>query len=90
MRLALIGILKMLTGVALLFAMVVGVIETGIFLSFGAYALVIVGLLLAGFGLASIVEGSQSNLNDKFRSAEKTQAHAYLSVTDEIFNSSKR
>lgn len=62
MRLAMIGTLKMLTGVALLFAMVVGVIETGIFLSLSAYAMVIVGLLLAGFGLASIVERWQSNL----------------------------
>ena len=57
MRLIVMGSLLMLGGLFLLFAMVVGSVEPGLLLSLGAYSLVIVGLMFAGFGLAEFVEG---------------------------------
>lgn len=51
-----VGFLMMLSGLFLLFAMVVGGFEAGLFSSLGAYSLLIVGLMLACFGLAARFE----------------------------------
>lgn len=53
------GVVMMISGVAILFAMVVGVVGPGLFAALGAYALVIVGLVLSGFGVAAIVESGR-------------------------------
>ena len=50
------GSLMMVGGLILLFAMVVGIFKAGLFSSLGAYSLVIVGLMLACFGIAVAFE----------------------------------
>jgi hypothetical protein len=53
MRLVAVGCVLMLIGLATLFAIVVNVLESGLFLSLAAYSLLIVGLLLSGAGIST-------------------------------------